>query len=228
MARKSRKSLIDELNGLSNCTLGNMESEINKYWDEKFSEYPSLKINHFKGAVHAGEFSISDFKDNGKDTIFPRLSLKFDNDVKPRTTSSYCIVVDGHVAKIGALTKGVKDSSFAQYLSGISGSPSRRSCGVYTFINAMLKLGRKVEVYHVTMDGAVNVTIPTINGNVKGLIHYSPRDIEKTNVEQYKSENDGYAPYLNLKERGATYPKVFDNLYDLVNRRINLTKQYKD
>jgi hypothetical protein len=227
MARKSRQVLIDELNLLSNHRLSIIESNINNCWGNLLNKYKGVNINVFPDAIKAGEITISDCSNNNSASIFPRLKAKWNVDC-PKTSSSYNIVVDNLVVKIGALKDGVKSDSFNQYLSGISGSPSRRSCGVYTFLAAMLKLGKKIDVYHVTMNSTTNIDIPTINGVRKSEIHYSPSDIEKTNILVYKEHSEGKAPLLNLKERNATYPREFDELYDLINKRVLITKKYTE
>lgn len=225
MSRKSRQVLIDELNFLSNHRLSIIENNISNCWNNLLNKHMGVNINAFPDAIKAGEITISEFSSNNSTAIFPRLKATWDVNC-PKTSSSYIIVVDDIVVKIGALKDGVKGSSFSQYLSGISGSPSRRSCGVYTFLAAMLKLGKKIDIYHVTMNSTANVDIPTINGVRNSEIHYSPSDIEKTNVSVYKEHSEGKAPLLNLKERNATYPREFDELYDLINKRVLITKNY--
>lgn len=228
MSKVSRRTLISELGVLAGGKLTEMEGNLNNYWANKWNDYGGLDISDFKDAKLAGKFEISEFSNSGQNEVFPRLKVNWCNGVKPNKTSSYIITVDGKIAKIGALRKGVKGNSFAQYLSGVSGSPSRRSCGVYTFISAMLKGGKKVEVYHVTMDGVIDAIIPTIAGNVNGTIHFASSDIEKANLKEYKDRNGDKAPYLNFKERNATFPKEFDVLYDLINKRILATKKYTE
>lgn len=227
MSKLSRSVLIEELNDLSNGTLFEKIDDVDKYWSESFGKYGGEKITSFPDAKKAGEIVLSDFSSKNTESALPRLKAIWNKDVAKKT-SSYVIVVDGIVVKIGALSKGVKDSSFSQYLSGVSGSPSRRSCAGYTFLSTMLKNGYKVEVYHVTMDGIANVKIPTISGVVRGKIHYSSRDIEKQNLEVYKEKTNGNVPLLNFKERNVTIPMAVDKIYELVNKRIFKNKKYTD
>ena len=228
MSKVSRRVLISELDALAGGNLSNMESKLNQYWNEKFQSYGGLDITCFPNAVKAGSFKISEYGNGNKDVIFPRLKASWDKGVESNKTSSYVITVDGVIAKIGALRSGVKGSSFGQYLSGVSGSPSRRSCGVYTFICAMLKSGKNVDVYHVTMDGVTDAVIPTIDGDINGSIHFASSDIEKANILVYKNKGNGDSPYLNLKERNATFPKEFDDIYEVINKRILKTKKYSE
>lgn len=227
MSKRSRSVIISELNALTNGELSTKVKNLEEHWLETFEKYGGEKISKFSKAIKAGDVILSDFSSDNNESILPMLKAIWNEDVKKKT-SSYVIVVDGTIAKIGALKDGVKASSFSQYLSGITGSPSRRSCGVYTFLSTMLKNGHKVEIYHVTMDGVTNVDIPTINGIVNGEIHYSPRDIEKQNLMVYKVNGDGRAPFLNLKERNATFPETFDIIYNIINQRVLKTKKYSE
>lgn len=227
MAKRSRSVIISELNTLTNGELSTKVKNLEEHWLETFEKYGGEKISKFSKAIKAGDVILSDFSSDNNESILPMLKAIWNEGVKKKT-SSYVIVVDGTIAKIGALKDGVKASSFSQYLSGITGSPSRRSCGVYTFLSTMLKNGHKVEIYHVTMDGVTNVDIPTINGIVNGEIHYSPRDIEKQNLMVYKVNGDGRAPFLNFKERNATFPETFDIIYNIINQRVLKTKKYSE
>lgn len=227
MSKRSRSVIISELNALTNGELSTKVKNLEEHWLETFEKYGGEKISKFSKAIKAGDVILSDFSSDNNESILPMLKAIWNEDVKKKT-SSYVIVVDGTIAKIGALKDGVKASSFSQYLSGITGSPSRRSCGVYTFLSTMLKNGHKVEIYHVTMDGVTNVDIPTINGIVNGEIHYSPRDIEKQNLMVYKVNGDGRAPFLNFKERNATFPETFDIIYNIINQRVLKTKKYSE
>ena len=227
MSKRSRSLIISELNALTNGELSTKVKNLEEHWLETFEKYGGEKISKFSKAIKAGDVILSDFSSDNNESILPMLKAIWNEDVKKKT-SSYVIVVDGTIAKIGALKDGVKASSFSQYLSGITGSPSRRSCGVYTFLSTMLKNGHKVEIYHVTMDGVTNVDIPTINGIVNGEIHYSPRDIEKQNLMVYKVNGDGRAPFLNFKERNATFPETFDIIYNIINQRVLKTKKYSE
>lgn len=227
MSKRSRSVIISELNALTNGELSTKVKNLEEHWLETFEKYGGEKISKFSKAIKAGDVILSDFSSDNNESILPMLKAIWNEDVKKKT-SSYVIVIDGTIAKIGALKDGVKASSFSQYLSGITGSPSRRSCGVYTFLSTMLKNGHKVEIYHVTMDGVTNVDIPTINGIVNGEIHYSPRDIEKQNLMVYKVNGDGRAPFLNFKERNATFPETFDIIYNIINQRVLKTKKYSE
>ena len=111
-------------------------------------------------------------------------------------------------------------------MTGVAGSPSRRSAVVYTFILSMLRNGCKVEVYHLTMNSVTNIDIPTINGTINTDIHYSQYDIEKQNLAAYKNKTNGHIPLLNFKERNATVPEAFDVIYYLVNKRTAKNKKY--
>ena len=227
MSKVSRRDVINELNAFSNYELPTIENNVNTRWKVMYGNYGGLKISQFPDAKKAGEITFSSHSNENPKLLFPRLKASWGDDC-PRTSSSYIITVDDVIVKIGALKDGVKGSSFSQYLSGISGSPSRRSCGVYTFLSAMLKEGKKIVIYHVTMDAKTNIDIPTIKGVRNSDIHYASRDIEKANVEVYKEMSGGVAPLLNFKERNATYPREFDVLYDLINRRVNKTKKYTE
>ena len=228
MSRVSRSVLISELDALTNGTLSTIVKNLDNHWLETFKNYGGQKIDKYPDAIKAGEVLLSDFSEGNIESVLPRLKTIWNENVERKRTSSYLIVVDGIIAKIGALKDGVKGSSFSQYLSGVSGSPSRRSCGIYTFLSTMLRNGHKIEIYHVTMDGMTNIDIPTINGIVNGQIHYSPRDIESQNLMVYKNSGDGRVPFLNFKERNATYPETFDKIYEVVNQRILKTKKYSD
>lgn len=223
----SRGELVRDLNLISGNKLNSIERNLNDHWVSAFNKHKGLSIDTFKGVVKAGEITISEPIGENTQTNFPKLKAKWNSGI-PKTTSSYIITIDGQIAKIGALTSGVKGGSFNQYLNGITGSPSRRSAGGYTFLYAMLANGKKVEVYHVTMDAKIGVNIPTLDGIVTKEVHYSPRDIEAANIDVYREKSGGVVPFLNLKERNATYPQVFDELYDLINKRILSTKKYSE
>lgn len=223
----SRGELIRDINLISGNKLNSIERNLNDHWVSAFNKYKGLSIDTFKGAVKAGEITISEPISENTQTNFPQLKAKWNSGI-PRTSSSYIITVDGQIAKIGALKSGVKGSSFGQYLTGITGSPSRRSAGGYTFLYAMLANGKKVEVYHVTMDAKTGVNIPTLDGIVTREVHYASRDIEAANIDVYREKSGGLVPFLNFKERNATYPQVFDELYDLLNKRILSTKKYTE
>ena len=219
---EQRLNLVNDLNDVSDGELSNMAERLTNYWVEAFTNYGGLNISNFKDAEKVGEIVV-----NGSDSslIFPRLKANWENGITNKT-SCYVITVDGIVVKIGALKSGVKSASFFQYLSGVAGSPSRRSAVVYSFILAMLKNGYQVEVYHVTMDSMANVNIPTINGIVTTTIHYSQFDIEKQNLEVYKKVSNGHVPLLNFKERNATVPSEFDAIYDVIHKRTSKNKKY--
>ena len=223
----SRDGLIRDLNLISGNKLNSIERNLNDYWMSAFNKYKGLSIDTFKGAVKAGEITISEPISENTQINFPQLKSKWNGEIS-KTPSSYIITVDGQIAKIGALKSGVKGSSFGQYLTGITGSPSRRSAGGYTFLYAMLANGKKVEVYHVTMDTKTDVKIPTLDGVVAKEVHYASRDIEAANIDAYRKKSGGSVPFLNLKERNVTYPRVFDELYDLINTRILSTKKYTE
>ena len=223
MSRKALRSvLVKELNELSEGNLKTIVKKLDIYWNNAFNKNAIGKITDFPGAKKAGEIEINEY-DVG--SILPRLKSSWEKGVK-HETSCYIIVVDGFITKIGALKDGVKSVSFAQYLTGVAGSPSRRSAVVYTFLSSMLRHGHKVEIYHVTMNTIANVSIPTIKGFVNTEIHYSHFDIEKQNLVVYKDTTNGHVPLLNFKERNATVPQEFDVLYDLVNKRVRKNKRY--
>lgn len=226
MSKKSRDVVINELNEISQGTLQEKAKVLDNYWLTSFEKYGGQEITTFPDAIKAGEITLSNFSSNNSESVFPKLKAIWNENVTKKT-SSYLFVVDNKIAKIGGLKEGVKGNSFSQYLTGVSGSPSRRSCGGYTFLAAMLKNKHKVEIYHVTMDGVIDIETPTINGKRKKPMHFSPYDIEKSNIDEYKKTGDGTAPYLNLKERDATYPREFDVIYDIIHQRIQKTKQYK-
>ena len=219
---EKRSKLIDDLNDASNGELTSMEEALDKCWIESFKKIGGAKISNFTGALKAGEIVINE---TDKDLIFPRLKPIWEKGIE-KATSCYIIVVDGLIAKIGALKSGVKSSSFSQYLTGVAGSPSRRSSVVYLFMLSMLAHGSKIEIYHVTMGGVANIDIPTIDGFVNADIHYSHYDIEHQNLNVYKKATNGHIPLLNFKERNATVPKAFDAIYDVIHKKTSKNKKY--
>jgi hypothetical protein len=221
---KRRLELNQDLNEVSKGELSLMVEKLDKCWVDSFKTHGGAKITDFPDAIKAGEITIND---SDEELIFPRLKPRWEKGLE-NTTSCYIITVDGTIVKIGALKDGVKSTSFSMYLTGVAGSPSRRSPVVYSFMLSMLRHGHKVEVYHVTMDGIANINIPTIGGFVNADIHYSHFDVEKQNLEVYKKATNGHIPLLNFKERNATVPEAFDAIYNLINKRISKNKKYTD
>lgn len=227
MDKISRETLINELDSLSGSKLATIEKNVNERWNDLLSKYPGVNINEFPGVEKAGEIVFKNTENDNKNTLFPQLKANW-FERHSMSPSSYIITVDGMIVKIGALKSGVRSNSFGQYFVGVTGSPSRRSCGVYTFLSAMLKSNKKVDVYHVKMDEKAVVNVPTINGIITKELNYSSQDIEKVNVDVYKEKANGIAPLLNFKERNATFPREFDDLYNLINDRVSLTKNYRE
>ena len=72
------------------------------------------------------------------------------------------------------------------------------------------------------------MTINTIGGPVTDMFKIDHNDLERLSVEWYKRMTDGTVPFLNIKEKNATYPKELDVIYSFIYERGNKLKKYNE
>ena len=143
-----RNNVFKSLNETSNGVFSERVNSLTHYLYTSFWKYGGLDISECQCATKAGRIEIN--KNSG--TITPSLKLVKCGGVEKSKSSAYLIVVDGKIAKIGGLSDGICGSSFGQYLSGITGNPSKRSVCGYFFMLKMCEEGHEVEIYHITSD----------------------------------------------------------------------------
>jgi len=121
----------------------------------------------------------------------------------------YFIVVNDIIVKIGGSgANGGLRGTFSFYMGGpnpyTTKGNSKRNFGCWNFMYHTLTQGNRVDVYCGFVDVPANLemTIPTMSGEIKLPIKCDFKSIEKNLFEEYVSV-EGRPPFLNIQEKGG-------------------------
>ena len=172
-----------------------------------------MKISHVTTMTRVGE--VVRHSSNEK-----KLAFKYDVNIsktqrKDNNGRVYAIVVDEEIKKLGgSQSKGGIDATFGFYFGGYSKGNSERTYCIWNFMNKSIKSEKLVEVYCVWAP-TVNVSIPTMTGNITQTIPVDFHSIEDAFVKEYVAIEKKF-PYLNMQESGSKWENT-----DLIEGYIN-------